>query len=144
MLESFYETMARQMLTFAFFNTLLASTIAVGVVYNTARIAFSERSRELASLRVLGYTRGEISYILLGELAVIVFLAIPLGCVIGYQLSAISAAAQTDLFRIPLVVKPSTYAFSALMVLAAATVSGLLVRRKLDHMDLVEVLKTRE
>jgi putative ABC transport system permease protein len=132
------------MLTFAFFNTLLAATIAVGVVYNTARIAFSERSRELASLRVLGYTRGEISYILLGELAVIVFLAIPLGCVVGYQLCAIGAASQTDLFRIPLVVKPSTYAFSALVVLAAATVSGLLVRRKLDHMDLVEVLKTRE
>jgi putative ABC transport system permease protein len=144
MLESFYETMARQMLTFAFFNTLLAVTIAVGVVYNTARIAFSERSRELASLRVLGYTRGEISYILLGELAVIVFLAIPLGCWIGFQLCAIGAAAQTDLFRIPLVVEPSTYAFSALVVLIAAAVSGLLVRRKLDHMDLVEVLKTRE
>jgi putative ABC transport system permease protein len=144
MLESFYETMARQMLTFAFFNTLLAATIAIGVVYNTVRIAFSERSRELASLRVLGYTRGEISYILLGELAVIVFLAIPLGCLIGYQLCALGAAAQTDLFRVPLVVEPSTYAFSALVVLAAATVSGLLVRRKLDHMDLVEVLKTRE
>jgi putative ABC transport system permease protein len=144
MLESFYETMAKQMLTFAFFNTLLAVTISIGVVYNTARISFSERSRELASLRVLGYTRGEISYILLGELAVIVFLAIPLGGVIGYQLCRFGAAAQTDLFRIPLIVEPSTYAFSALMVLLAAAASGLLVRRKLDHMDLVEVLKTRE
>lgn len=144
MLESFYETMARQMLTFAFFNTLLAATIAVGVVYNTARIAFSERSRELASLRVLGYTRSEISYILLGELAVIVFLAIPLGCYLGQFMCQLSVAQANDLFRVPLVILPSTYAFSALIVLAAATVSGLLVRRKLDHMDLVEVLKTRE
>ncbi len=144
MLESFYETMARQMLTFAFFNTILAATIAVGVVYNTARIAFSERSRELASLRVLGYTRGEISYILLGELAVIVFLGIPLGCWIGRQLCQIGAGAQNDLFRIPMIIEPSTYAFSALLVLIAAAVSGLMVRRKLDHMDLVEVLKTRE
>jgi putative ABC transport system permease protein len=144
MLESFYETMARQMLTFALFNTILAATIAVGVVYNTARIAFSERSRELASLRVLGYTRGEISYILLGELAVIVFLAIPLGCWMGRQLCELAASAQNDLFRIPMIVEPSTYAFSAIVVLIAATLSGLLVRRKLDHMDLVEVLKTRE
>lgn len=144
MLESFYETMARQMLTFAFFNTLLAATIAVGVVYNTARIAFSERSRELASLRVLGYTRGEISYILLGELAVIVFLAIPLGCYLGQFMCRLSVAQANDLFRVPLVILPSTYAFAALVVLVAATISGLLVRRKLDHMDLVEVLKTRE
>ncbi|HYP06167.1 MAG TPA: ABC transporter permease [Bryobacteraceae bacterium] len=144
LLESFYETMARQMLTFAFFNTILAATIAVGVIYNTARIAFSERSRELASLRVLGYTRGEISYILLGELAVIVFLAIPLGCWLGWQLCKLAAGTPNDLFRIPMVIEPGTYAFSALMVLGAATLSGLMVRRKLDHLDLVEVLKTRE
>ena len=144
LLESFYETMARQMLTFAFFNTLLAGTIAVGVVYNTARIAFSERSRELASLRVLGYTRGEISYILLGELAVIVFLAIPLGCWLGQFMCQLSVAQANDLFRVPLVILPSTYAFAALVVLVAAVGSGLMVRRKLDTMDLVEVLKTRE
>jgi len=138
MLESFYETMARQMLTFAFFNTILAATIGVGVVYNTARIAFSERSRELASLRVLGYRRGEISYILLGELAVIVFLGIPIGCWIVRQLCQLGASPQNDLFRIPMVIEPSTYASSALLVLIAAAVSGLMVRRKLDHMDLVE------
>jgi len=144
LLESFYETMARQMLTFAFFNTLLAATIAIGVVYNTARIAFSERNRELASLRVLGYTRGEISYILLGELAIIVFLAIPLGCYLGRFMCRLSVASANELFRVPLIILPSTYAFSAVVVLIAATVSGLLVRRKLDQMDLVEVLKTRE
>jgi putative ABC transport system permease protein len=144
-LESFYEIMARQTLTFAFFNTLLAATIAVGVVYNTARIALSERSRELASLRVLGYTRGEISFILLGELAVIILAAIPLGLAIGWALAAwMAASLQTDIFRIPLVLSARTAAFAALVVLVSAVLSSLLVRRKLDHLDLVEALKTRE
>jgi len=145
MLISFYETMARQMLIFAFFNTILAATIAVGVVYNTARIAFSERSRELASLRVLGYTRGEISYILLGELAILVLAAIPFGLWLGKWLSmSMTAGMQNDLFRIPAVLSPWTFSFATLIVLVAAITSGLIVRRKLDHMDLVEVLKTRE
>jgi len=145
MLESFYETMARQMLIFAFFNTILAATIAVGVIYNTARIAFSERSRELASLRVLGYTRGEISYILLGELAVLVLAAIPFGLWLGMWLSEVmTSGMQNDLFRIPSVISPWSFSFATLVVLIAAIASGLVVRRKLDRMDLVEVLKTRE
>lgn len=144
-LVSFYDTLAEQMLTFAFFNTLLASTIAIGVIYNTARITLSERSRELASLRVLGYTRGEVSYILLGELAILVFLAIPLGLLIGYSLAGVMAAsAQTELFRVPLVIYPGTYAFAGLVVLIATAVSAFIVRRKVDHLDLVEVLKARE
>ncbi len=144
-LESFYETMARQMLIFAFFNTILAATIAVGVIYNTARIAFSERSRELASLRVLGYTRGEISYILLGELAILVLAGIPFGLWGGLQLGTyMTSNMQNDLFRIPAVISPWSYSFATLVVLIAAVVSGLIVRRKLDQMDLVEVLKTRE
>jgi putative ABC transport system permease protein len=144
-LQSFYDTLAQQMLMFAFFNTLLASTIAVGVVYNTARITLSERSRELASLRVLGYTRGEVSYILLGELALLVFVSLPVGFGIGYLLAGVLArSAQTELFRIPLVVEPSTYAFAAAVVLSATAISALLVRHKVDHLDLVEVLKARE
>ncbi len=144
-LESFYETLAKQMLTFALFNTVLAASIAIGVVYNTARIALSERNRELASLRVLGYTRGEISYILLGELAVITLAAIPAGFVIGRGLCAVLIRhMQTDLWRMPLVIAPSTLAFAALVVLVAAALSGALVRRKLDHLDLVAVLKTKE
>jgi putative ABC transport system permease protein len=144
-LENFYETMAKQMLTFAFFNTLLAATIAFGVVYNGARIALSERSRELASLRVLGYTRGEISYILLGELALLTVAAIPLGFVIGRALSGyMIATLQTELFRIPLVIESATYSFAATVVLISALISGLIVRHKLDHLDLVAVLKTKE
>lgn len=144
-LQSFYETMARQTLIFAFFNTILAATIAIGVIYNTARIAFSERSRELASLRVLGYTRGEISYILLGELAILVVAAIPAGLLMGQWLARYMInSSQSDLFRIPAVISPWSYSFATLVVLIAAIVSGLSVRRKLDQMDLVEVLKTRE
>lgn len=144
-LENFYETMAKQVLTFAFFNTLLAGTIAFGVVYNSARIALSERSRELASLRVLGFTRGEISYILLGELGILTLASLPLGFLIGQALGAYMIRnLQTDLFRIPLVFEAATYSFAATVVLISAAVSGLIVRRKLDHLDLVAVLKTKE
>lgn len=144
-LSAFYETMAQQMLIFAFFNTILAASIAIGVVYNTARISFSERSRELASLRVLGYTRAEISYILLGELGILVLAGIPLGLWFGRLLGVYMVDnMQSDVFRIPTVISAWSYSFAALIVCIAAIVSGALVRRKLDHMDLVEVLKTRE
>jgi putative ABC transport system permease protein len=99
----------------------------------------------LASLRVLGFTRGEVSYILLGELAVLTVIAIPLGFLVGYALCfSMSEGMQTDLFRIPLILDTSTYSFSAAVVLVAAAISGLIVRRKVDHLDLVAVLKTRE
>ena len=144
-LKSLEETMAEQVLTFAFFIILFAGTIAFGVVYNSARIALLERSRELASLRVLGLTRGEISFILLGELAVLTLAAIPVGFLLGWVLCGyIVRSLETDLFRIPFVVEPATYAFAATVVLVSACISGLLVRRKLDHLDLVAVLKTRE
>jgi putative ABC transport system permease protein len=144
-LRNFYETMAKQMLTFAFFNTLLACSIAFGVVYNSARIAFSERSRDLASLRVLGFTRGEISYILLGEMALLTLIAIPVGFLIGRALCAqMITGLQTDLFRIPLIIEPGSYSFAAIVVLASGIVSGLAVKRKLDRLDLVAVLKTKE
>jgi len=144
-LRSFYETLAAQLLTFAFFNTLLASTIAIGVVYNTVRISLSERSRELASLRVLGYTRSEVSYILLGELTILVFLAIPVGLMIGNRLALVMASTgQTELFRIPFIIAPRTYGFAALVVSMATVVSAFTVGRKVNHLDLVEVLKARE
>ena len=119
--------------------------IAFGVVYNAARIALAERAYELATLRVLGFTRREISAMLLGEIAVLAVLAVPLGFAIGYDLSAwVSAAMSNDRFRMPVVVEPGTYAF-ALVVFATATVgSALIVRRRLDHLDLVDVLKARE
>ncbi|PWB68043.1 MAG: ABC transporter permease, partial [Deltaproteobacteria bacterium] len=144
-IRSFYDTLAETLLVFTFINTMLAGTIAFGVVYNSARIALSERSRELASLRVLGYTRGEISYILLGELGVITLAAIPTGFLVGRELCRfIASRLGSDLYRVPLVLEPSTYAFAASVVLASAGISGLVVRRRLDRLDLVAVLKTRE
>jgi len=144
-IRNMYEVMAKAMLFFTFIATLMACFIAFGVVYNNARISLSERSRELSSLRVLGYTRGEIAYILLGELGLITLVAIPLGFFIGYWICAyIAQALDNDLYRVPLIIELNTYAQAAAVVLASALISGLIVRRKLDHLDLVEVLKTRE
>jgi putative ABC transport system permease protein len=144
-IRSFYDTLGETLFIFTFINTLLAGTIAFGVVYNSARIALSERSRELASLRVLGYTRGEISYILLGELGVITLAAIVPGFLIGRGLCGyIATNLASDLYRVPLILEADTYAFAATVVLVSACVSGLVVRRRLDRLDLVAVLKTRE
>jgi putative ABC transport system permease protein len=144
-LRSFNETVAENQLRFQFFNVIFAVVIAFGVVYNTARISLSERARELSTLRVIGFTRREISYILLGELAVLTFVALPIGMVLGYGFAwMVAAAFESELFRIPLVVTPRAYAFAATVTLAAAAVSGLIVRRKLDTLDLVAVLKSKE
>jgi putative ABC transport system permease protein len=144
-IHNFHEVQAKALLFFTYIATLLACFIAFGVVYNSARVALSERIRELSSLRVLGYTRGEISYILLGELGLLTLIAIPFGFVIGYWLCAyIAQALASDLFRVPLFIEVKTFAAASAVVLASAAISGLIVRRKLDHLDLVEVLKTRE
>jgi len=144
-IDSFNETIAESLGILIFFNILFSGIIAFGVVYNAARVSLSERSRELASLRVMGFTRAEISFILLGELATVTLLALPLGMILGYGLVALTVVAyDTELYRFPLVVSSRTYAFAALTVVAAAVVSGLVVRRKLDRLDLIAVLKTRE
>ncbi len=144
-IQSFQDTVAENLLRMRLFNVIFAAIIACGVVYNTARISLSERSRELATLRVMGFTRGEISYILLGELAIITIVAIPVGLGMGYFFAwIVSVAMATELFRIPLVIHPWTYGFASSVVLIAGVLSGLLVRRKLDHLDLVSVLKSKE
>lgn len=144
-LKNFHRTMDETMLFQTFVATLFAIIIAIGVVYNSARITLTERSRELASLRVLGFTRGEISYILLGELAILTLVAIPPGLLMGNVLcDYIAQSLENDLYRVPLILEPDTYAFAALVVLTVAAVSGLLVRRRLDHLDLIKVLKTKE
>lgn len=136
---------ARNVLMFSGILTAFATIIAVGVVYNHARIALAERAWELASLRVLGFTRGEVSAFLLGELAIEIALALPLGMVLGYFLaSAIVGLIKTDEFHFPFVIQPATYAFAAVCVLVAGAVSALIVRRRVDTLDLVAVLKTRE
>jgi putative ABC transport system permease protein len=143
--EQFRKTIAENQLKMQSFTVFFAAIIAVGVVYNTARISLDERSRELATLRVIGFTRGEVSMILLGELALITLLAIPLGWAIGYGFCySMAKGFESELFRIPLVVHVSSYAQSGLIVAVAAAASGLIVRRRLDGLDMVEVLKSRE
>ncbi|GMV22782.1 MAG: hypothetical protein AMXMBFR57_27310 [Acidimicrobiia bacterium] len=145
MRRSFRETMAENLSVQIGINVIFAGIIAFGVVYNAARISLSERSRELASLRVLGFTRQEISLILLGELGVVTMLALPIGSLIGYGLAMLVVASVTsEVFRIPLVVRTGMVAWTWLVIGAAAVLSSLVVRRRLDHLDLVAVLKTRE
>lgn len=144
-LRSFTETIAESIRIFTTVLVVFACIITFGVVYNAARIALSERGRELASLRVMGFTRAEISIILLGEQAIITLLAIPLGFALGFGLCALMPLAfDSELYRIPLVVTRATYAFAFMVVAIAALCSGLVVRRRLDHLDLVAVLKTKE
>ena len=144
-LRTFRETLARNLNIMTAIYAGLAGLIAFGVVYNSARIQLSERGRELASLRVLGFTRGEVSQILLGEVAVLVVLAIPAGWVMGYGLAVlIVQALDTDLYRVPLMVSQATYAEAALVAIVAAAISAFIVRRRIDQLDLVAVLKTRE
>jgi putative ABC transport system permease protein len=115
------------------------------VVYNNARVALSLRSRDLASLRVLGFTRAEVSRTLLSELGLQVLLALPLGFLIGNWLTAmVVGTIHPERYRFPVVLSPRTYAFAALVVLLSSVVSALLVRRQLDRLDLIGVLKSRE
>ena len=145
MLESFNETIAENQLAIQSFIVSFACIIAFGVVYNTARISYSERARELATLRVIGFTRAEISGVLLGELFVLTLVAIPFGLLMGYGFAAAATTAwETELYRIPLIVEGSTFAFASTVITIASTVSGLIVRRRLDHLDLVAVLKSKE
>jgi putative ABC transport system permease protein len=144
-LQNIRELMAESLMVVVLSMVIFSCIIAFGVIYNAARITLSERSRELASLRVLGMTRAEISMILLGELAILTLVAIPLGCVMGHYLAVASIEAlSTEVFRLPFYISSFSYSFAAVVVLGAATVSGLMVRQKLDKLDLVEVLKTRE
>ncbi|MDD3327177.1 MAG: FtsX-like permease family protein [Zoogloea sp.] len=144
-IRAFNRVMDETMLFFTYVATVFAVVIAFGVIYNSARIALTERGRELASLRVLGFTRGEIAYILLGELAVLTLAAIPLGLIAGrWMCHYIASTMQNDLFRVPVVLAPQTYAFAVTVVLVSALLSGLAVRSRLDKLDLVAVLKTPE
>ncbi len=144
-ISAFYDTMAETILFFTFITTLLGASISFGVVYNSMRIALSERNRELASLRVLGFERSEVAYILLGELGLLTLLAIPLGLLIGYGLCAYLAFRfDSDLYRIPLVLGMNVYAFAAMVVIVSAIISAIMIWRNLAHLDMVAVLKSKE
>lgn len=143
--DIFNETTAKMQTTTTVLLAGFASIIAIGVVYNGARITLVERSRELATLRVIGFTRAEVSGILLGELGVQLLLAVPLGWLLGWLLAlGVIQGVDAELFRFPLMISPRTYLFATAVVVIAGLLTALSVRRKIDRLDLVEVLKTRE
>ncbi len=144
-ISAYMDTAAASLLVFTFILSLFAGVIAFGVVYNSIRISLSERDRELASMRVLGFRRGEVAYILLGEMAVLVLLSIPVGFGLGAALSTWSVSAlETEMFNFPVILSRRTFGTAAVVVLIAAVLSALMVRRQLNRLDLVGVLKTRE
>ncbi len=143
--QKFRDTLAQNIVIMVTVYATLAGIIAFGVVYNFARISLSEQGREMASLRVLGFTRGEVSGLLLGELAAVVLLAQPLGWLIGYGFAWLMAHGfASELYRVPLVVNREVFAWSSGIVIASAVLSGIVVRRRIDRLDMIEVLKTRE
>lgn len=143
-IRNFRDTAGAVVLLFAAIFTTFAITIAFGVVYNSARIAFHERSVELATLRILGFSRAETARILFAEIALEVCLAIPLGLVAGYWLIRLLLRAfETEMFEIPPVIAPYSYAVAGLIVAGSAIVSMGLIARQLWRLDLVAVLKTR-
>ncbi|HPD90978.1 MAG TPA: ABC transporter permease [Pararhodobacter sp.] len=143
--RQFDATLSQNLLTTMTIQTLVGLMIAIGVVYNAARIQVSERSHELASLRVLGFSRAEVGYVLVGEVMALTLVAIPAGWVLGYALSAgLVSAMATDLMAIPFVITRRTYAMAGIAVFVAALGAVLLVRRRLDRVDLAVALKARE
>lgn len=143
--NTFHETLAQTLLIYISFFAMFACALGFGVVYNSTRIALSERGRELATLRVLGFSRAEVSYILLGEVTLLILVGLPLGCLAGQGLAwLMTSAFETELYRVPLVIELSTYGIAVLVALTATALSAALVRRRLDRLDLVAVLKTRE
>jgi putative ABC transport system permease protein len=143
--KRFRETIAQNISIMSTVYISLAAIIAFGVVYNSARISLSEQGREMASLRVLGFTRAEVSTLLLMELAVMVVLALPLGWIIGYGFGwLVVHGFASELYRVPLVIGKNVYAYATLVVIAAASFSALVVRRRIDRLDMIAVLKTRE
>jgi putative ABC transport system permease protein len=144
-LERFRATMAQNMLVMIGVLAGLAGIIAFGVVYNFARISLSEQGREMASLRVLGFTRTEVSGLLLTEIAVVTLLSQPLGWLTGWLLAiGMVRGFSSELFTMPLIVEPAVYVYSSAVVIAAAALSGLVVRARIDRLDMIAVLKTRE
>ncbi|MEM7770555.1 MAG: FtsX-like permease family protein [Cyanobacteria bacterium P01_E01_bin.6] len=144
-IDQFESIIAESMAGFTVVLVGFASIIAFGVVYNAARIALSERGRELATLRIIGFTQGEIAFILLGEQAVLLTLAMPIGFALGFGLAALMTHLYDwELFRFPLVVTPASYAFAFVVIMTAALISGGMIRHQLNRLDLIAVLKTRE
>jgi putative ABC transport system permease protein len=143
--QAFRETTAQSMGIIQKIYLVFATTVAFGIVYNGARISLSERGRELATLRVIGFSRGEVGAVLVGELALLTLAALPLGLVLGSgAAAAITRLVNTEFIRMPLVLTPANYAFAVLVVLLATALSALWASRRINQLDLVGVLKAQD
>jgi len=143
--EAFEALMDQSAGSMRYVMSFIAAIITFGIVYNSARIAFAERSRDLASLRVIGFTKGETAFVLLGELAIMVLLAVPIGIAFGIGLNvAIVEGFSTDLYQIPYEIEPEAFGTAGVAVLVSSLFSGWMVKRNIDGLDLVSALKTRE
>ncbi len=137
MVEAFRVTMT--------FYVGFAGAIAFGVAYNTSRIALSERARDLATLRVLGFGRVECAYILLGELLILGLVALPAGVLGGHALArGLVAAYGRDEFRLPLILTPASHGVALAAYFVALGLAAVLVGRQVWRLDLITALKTRE
>jgi putative ABC transport system permease protein len=146
MRRAFDETLQRNFFIVLFTLVTFAASLSAATVYNAGRVTLSERARDLASLRVLGFSRGEVARMLFGELLVLGVMGLPVGLLVGvgFAWSVVSAFGDTELFRLPLVIGPRTFAMGVIVPLVAGLVTALPLRRRLDRLDLISVLKTRE
>lgn len=143
--RQFDATLSENLTTVMVMQTLVGLMTAIGVVYNAARIQLSERRHELATLRVLGFSRGEVGFVLVGEMMLLTLVAIPVGWLVGHFLAdAMVTAMSNDLMQMPFIITKRTYALAGVAVFVASLAAVLLVRRRLDHVDLVMALKARE
>jgi putative ABC transport system permease protein len=144
--RSFDETLRQNFVIVLVTLVVFASALAAGTVYNAGRVTLSERTRDLASLRVLGFTRGEAARMFFGELVVLGAVGLPVGTVIGvgFAWATVASFGNTELFRLPLVIGPRTIAAGLLLPTFAALLVAYPLRRRLDRLDLISVLKTRE
>jgi putative ABC transport system permease protein len=142
---NFRETTAASINVIQTIYLIFAVIVAFGVVYNNASISLAERARELATLRVVGFSRREVGAVLVTELVILALIAVPIGLLVGTGFaSAILREVNTETVRLPLVLQPGNYAFAVLAVTIASTGSAIAVLRKLNQLDLVGVLKAPE
>jgi putative ABC transport system permease protein len=145
MLQSIRDTMNRSFILMTIVMTAFAAVLVVAVVYNSARIALSERGNELASLGVLGFSNAEVTLLLLGEQAILTLVAIPVGFGLGIAICRMLIPVfDRELFRLPFVLTAATFGFAALVTLVSAVLSGFLVMRRILGLDLIAVLESRE
>lgn len=143
--EGFRKTTAESIGLIQKIYLLFATVVAFGIVYNSARISLSERARELATLRVLGFSQGEVGAVLVGELVLLTVVALPFGLLLGSGFArGILSAVNTETVRLPLVLTAANYAFAVLVVAIASTLSALFAARKLASIDLVSALKAHD